>query len=100
MAYGDSAARVRKAKDKLTYTQWPGAYADAIDLAIKRGAKTQKQIESEAKLIVQNRRNDASKNVTRAKMQDPNVKLGKRFASAQTSKKAASKPTTKKAGKK
>jgi hypothetical protein len=100
MAYGDSAARIRSAKDKLIMRQSPGAYEDAIVIAKKQGAKTNKKISAAAKLIVSNRINDASKSATRAKMQDPNVKLGKRSASVQTSKKATSKTTIKKAGKK
>ncbi len=96
MAYGDSAARVRSAKQKEWDLGFPGALEDAIQIAKKQGAKTEKQIQKEAKRILGSRKVDAAKNVTRAKMQDPNVKLGRRFASTQTSKKAAPKPATKK----
>ena len=99
MAYGDSAARIRSAKEKLMMRNSPGASEDARIIARQQGAKTSKQVETNAKLIAQNRINDAQKNLTRAKMQDANVKLGKRFASAQTSKKATSKTTVKAAAK-
>jgi len=100
MAYGDSAAKIRSAKEKLMMRNSPGASEDARIIARQQGAKTSKQVETNAKLIAQNRINDAQKNLTRAKMQDPNVKLGKRFTSAQTSKKAMSKPAAKPATKK
>lgn len=109
MAYGDSAARIRAAKEKLMMRNSPGASEDARIIARQQGAKTSKQVETNAKLIAKNRINDAQKNLTRAKMQDPNVKLGKRFASAQASnvsKKATTKkvagrpPANKKMGKK
>jgi len=99
MAYGDSAARIRSAKEKLMMRNSPGASEDARIIARQQGAKTSKQVETNAKLIAQNRINDAQKNLTRAKMQDANVKLGKRSASAQTSKKATSKTTVKAAAK-
>jgi hypothetical protein len=99
MAYGDSAARIRTAKEKLMMRNSPGASEDARIIARQQGAKTSKQVETNAKLIAQNRINDAQKNLTRAKMQDANVKLGKRSASAQTSKKAAAKPMAKPATK-
>jgi hypothetical protein len=100
MAYGDSAARIRAAKEKLMMRNSPGASEDARIIARQQGAKTSKQVETNAKLIARNRINDAQKNLTRAKMQDANVKLGKRSASAQTSKKETSKTTVKAAAKK
>ena len=96
MAYGDSAARIRAAKEKLMMRNSPGASEDARIIARQQGAKTSKQVETNAKLIARNRINDAQKNLTRAKMQDANVKLGKRSASAQTSKKVTTKSTVKK----
>ena len=99
MAYGDSAARIRAAKEKLMMRNSPGSSEDARIIARQQGAKTSKQVETNAKLIAQNRINDAQKNLTRAKMQDANVKLGKRSASAKTSKKATSKTTVKAAAK-
>ena len=75
MAYGDSAARIRAAKEKLIMRNSPGASEDARIIARKQGAKTSKQVETQAKIIVQNRINDAQKNLTRAQMQGANAKL-------------------------
>jgi hypothetical protein len=75
MAYGDSAARIRTAKEKLMMRNSPGASEDARIIARKQGAKTSKQVETKAKLIAQNRINDAQKSLTRAKMQGADAKL-------------------------
>ena len=75
MAYGDSAARIRAAKEKLMMRNSPGASEDARIIARKQGAKTSKKVETKAKVIAQNRINDAQKNLTRAKMQGANAKL-------------------------
>ena len=75
MAYGDSAERIRAAKEKLIMRNSPGASEDARTIARQQGAKTSKQVETNAKLIAQNRINDAQKNLTRAKMQGAEVKL-------------------------
>ena len=75
MAYGDSAARIRAAKEKLIMRNSPGASEDARVIARQQGSKTSKQVETNAKLIAQNRTNDAQKNLTRAKMQGANAKL-------------------------
>jgi hypothetical protein len=75
MASGDSAARIRSAKEKLMMRNSPGASEDARIIARKQGAKTSKQVETKAKLIAQNRVNDAQKNLTRAKMQGADAKL-------------------------
>jgi len=75
MASGDSAARIRAAKEKLMMRNSPGASEDARIIARKQGAKTSKQVETKAKVIAQNRINDAQKNLTRAKMQGADAKL-------------------------
>jgi hypothetical protein len=75
MAYGDSAARIRSAKEKLIMRKSPGASEDARTIARQQGAKTSKQVETKAKLIASNRVNDAQKNLTRAKMQGSTAKL-------------------------
>ena len=75
MAYGDSAERIRAAKEALIMRNSPGASEDARIIARQQGAKTSKQVETNAKLIALNRVNDAQKNLTRAKMQGANFKL-------------------------
>jgi hypothetical protein len=75
MAYGDSAARIRAAKEALIMRNSPGASEDARIIARQQGAKTSKQVEAQAKLVAQNRINDAQKNLTRAKMQGADFKL-------------------------
>ena len=75
MAYGDSAARIRTAKEKLIMRKSPGASEDARTIARQQGAKTSRQVETKAKLIASNRVNDAQKNLTRAKMQGADAKL-------------------------
>jgi len=96
MAYGDSAARIRAAKEKLMMRNSPGASEDARIIARKQGAKTSKEVETNAKLIAKNRINDAQKSLTRAKMQGANAKL-MRSVNTPTFKppKATAKPTPK-----
>jgi len=96
MAYGDSAARIRAAKEKLMMRNSPGASEDARIIARKQGAKTSKEVETKAKLIAKNRINDAQKSLTRAKMQGANAKL-MRSVNTPTFKppKATAKPTPK-----
>jgi hypothetical protein len=96
MAYGDSAARIRAAKEKLMMRNSPGASEDARIIARKQGAKTSKKVETNAKLIAKNRINDAQKSLTRAKMQGANAKL-MRSVNPPTFKppKATAKPTPK-----
>jgi hypothetical protein len=101
MAYGDSAARIRAAKEKLMMRNSPGASEDARIIARKQGAKTSKQVETNAKLIAQNRINDAQKNLTRAKMQGTDAKLMRSvnpptFKPSKATAKATKKPTSKK----
>jgi hypothetical protein len=75
VAYNESAERIRAAKEALMMRQSPGAYEDAIKIAKQQGAKTDKEIESQAKNITNNRSVDAQKNLTRAKMHSANVEL-------------------------
>jgi len=101
MAYGDSAARIRAAKEKLIMRKSPGASEDARTIARQQGAKGFKQVETKAKLIHQNRINDAQKNLTRAKMQGSTTKLMRSvnpptFKPPKATAKAAKKPAPKK----
>jgi len=68
-------SKVANAKETVAMRKSPGAYEDAIVIAKQQGAKTNKQITSKAKIIAQNRINDASKTLTRVKIQDPSNKL-------------------------
>ncbi len=79
MAYGESKADIREAKERLMMRNSPGASEDARIIARQQGAKTKKQVEAKAKLIATNRVNDAKKSLTRARLQDPNFKLARRF---------------------
>jgi hypothetical protein len=72
---GESAARIRAAKEKLMMRNSPGASEDARIIARQQGAKTTKQVETKARIIAQNRINDAQKSLTRAKMQGADSKL-------------------------
>ena len=72
---GESAARIRAAKEALMMRNSPGASEDARIIARQQGAKTSKQVETQAKIIAINRINDAKKSLTRAGMQDANFKL-------------------------
>ena len=72
---GESAARIRAAKEALMMRNSPGASEDARIIARQQGAKSSKQVETQAKIIAQNRINDAQKNLTRAQMQGADFKL-------------------------
>ena len=84
MTYGESAERIRAAKQALIMRRSPGASNDARTIARKQGAKTSKQVEAQAKLIHQNRINDAQKSLTRAKTQGADFKLMRRIAGVKT----------------
>lgn len=75
MAYGDKEATVRKYKEKLIQSKSPGAYEDATIIAKQQGAKTNKETEEQAKIILHSRIVDAEKNLARAKMHTSNVEL-------------------------
>jgi hypothetical protein len=67
--------KVLNASKAVSMRKSPGAFEDAITIAKQQGAKTNKQINSKAKIIVQNRINDSSKTLTRAKNQSPPNRL-------------------------
>jgi len=75
MAYGDAEETVREYKEKLIQSKSPGAYEDAIIIAKQQGAKTNKETEEQAKIILHSRIVDAEKNLARAKMHTSNVEL-------------------------
>ena len=72
---GESARRIRSSQEALVMRNSPGASEDARIIARQQGAKTSKQVETKAKVIAQNRINDAQKNLTRARMQSADFKL-------------------------
>lgn len=81
---GKSAERIRAAKEALMMRRSPGASEDARTIARQQGAKTSNQVETNAKLIAQNRINDAQKNLTRAKTQGADFKLMRTVAGVKT----------------
>lgn len=106
MASKNWISEVKNKKEDLQMRKSPGAYEDAVVIAKQQGAKTGKQISTQAKQIVQNRINDASKNLTRAKMQDKSGKLLRgttkvgKVSGTKSTAKSTTKSTTKKVGKK